>query len=211
MRYLELLAKIKGNIFTILDVSKFFPTEDVQSVRIQLSRFIKKNLIRQIKRGLYCFDPNEIDELELSQRLYQPSYISLETALNYYGIIPDVSQTVTSVALTTTKTIQSDFGVFSYVKIKPILYFGFMKVKSANSNGFYSIACKEKALLDYFYVRKIRTTGDLRLNVSNINMVIYKKYAKNFPKWVRKICIDPESHVTTLQCKQVQDDNFKGN
>lgn len=187
MKYLELKREIRGNIFTFLDVVKHFPHENSQTVRVQLARFVQKGLATRIKRGLYCFDEKKIDELDLAGRLYQPSYISLEAALNFYGIIPDIPQTVTSVTLTTTKRIQNQFGTFSYTKIKPQLYFGFAKVKSATTGAFFNLAKKEKALLDYFYLRKIKSTKDLRLNLKDLDKDSYQQYASSYPDWVQKI------------------------
>jgi len=187
MKFLELKGAIRGNIFTFIEALKHFPKETPQTIKTQVSRFVKKNLLTRIKRGLYCFDPKQIDELELAHRLYQPSYISLETALNFYGIIPDIPQTVTSVTLTTTKQIHNQFGTFSYNKIKPQLYFGFTKVKSPTTSSFFDLAQKEKALLDYFYLRKIKTTKGLRLDLKNLDKSRYQQYVKNYPSWVGKL------------------------
>lgn len=187
MKFLALRNKIKTNIFTFLDVTKFFFEESNHNIRIQLFRFAKKGLIKQIKKGLYCFEENLIDELDLASFLYKPSYISLETALNNYGMIPDIPQIVTSVSLTTSKTIKTQFGRYSYTKIKPSLFFGFTKIESPNSRTFYSLASREKALLDFFYLRKVNTIVELRLNLEDFDFNQYKKYAKNFPQWVQKI------------------------
>ena len=187
MKYLELRKRVKGNVFTFFDVTKFFSAENRQTIKVQLARFVKKGLIKKIKRGLYCFDPKLLDELELASCLYQPSYISLETSLNYYGIIPDIPQGVTSVTITTTKKISNEFGNFYYAKIKPLLFFGYLKVKSPTSEAFFNLARKEKALLDYFYVRKIKKIDDLRLNLKDLNLIRYQEYVKFFPKWVQKI------------------------
>lgn len=187
MKYLELRNKIKLNLFTLVDVLKLFPAESSQLIKFQLSRFAKRKLIFQIKRSLYCFNPGDLDEFELANKLYQPSYISLESALNYYGLIPDIPQTITLVTLTTTKRITNDFGNFSYTKIKPDLFFGFTKIKSSRSLGFFNLAMKEKALLDYFYSRKIKSILELRLTTGQLDYDTYQKFARGFPSWVRKI------------------------
>lgn len=184
MKYLDLRQKIKSNLFTVLDAAKFFPGESEQNIRIQLSRLAKKGLLTNLKRGLYCFDVAALDELNLAGRLYSPSYISLETALNFYGILPDIPQAVTSVTPTTTKTIGTAGLRFSYAKIDPRLYFGYQPLAPI---GF--IAQKEKALLDYFYLRKIRHVEDLRLNLAGFDRIIYQKYGRTFPVWVRRIKI----------------------
>lgn len=187
MKFLELKEKIPKNIFNFLDVLKYFPGEKPQAVRVQLSRFAKKGLVFKIKKGIYCFEEKEIEEFALANYLYRPSYISLESALNFYGMAPDIPQTVTSVTPTTTKRITNQFGAFSYTKIKPLLFFGFMRVKIEREAGFFALAQKEKALLDYFYLRKIKETDDLRLNLKNLDKSLYQKYAQSYPLWVRKI------------------------
>lgn len=187
MKYLELQKNLKTNVFTYLDVVKLFPQESPQLIKTQLARFSRKGLISRIKRGLFCFKEGQLDELELAYFLYQPSYISLETALNYYGIIPDIPRSVTSVCLTTTKKITNQFGCFYYAKIKPALFFGYLKVKSLVSENFFNLARKEKALLDFFYLRKIEKTADLRLDLKDFDIVRYRDYSKVFPRWVQKI------------------------
>ena len=187
MKYLELQRKLKLNLFTLLDVQKLFPEENDHLIKVQISRFRQKRLIAQIKRGLYCFDPSEVDEFYLANKLYQPSYISLETALNYYGLIPDIPQSITSVALTTTKTIKNQFGTFTYTKISQKLFFGFQTVKSAKSSAHFNIASREKSLLDYFYVRKVTSPEEMRLDFGEINQKVYRNFARHFPDWVAKI------------------------
>lgn len=188
MKYLELQGKIKENLFTYLDVLKAFTDEEELAIKTQLYRFVKKGLLTKIKRGIYCFDAKSVDELELADRLYEPSYISLETALNYYGIMPDIPQGITSVNLTTTKKIINKFGSFYYTKIKPSLFFGFISVESA-TGSFFQIAKKEKALLDFFYIRRIKKTDDLRLRLKDIDISVYNKCLGNFPDSVKKIKI----------------------
>ncbi|MBI2641408.1 hypothetical protein HYW87_02320 [Candidatus Roizmanbacteria bacterium] len=187
MKYLEMQRKLKLNLFTLLDVQKLFPEESDHAIKVQLSRFGQKGLMTQIKRGLYCFDQSQVDEFELANKLYQPSYISMETALNYYGLIPDITQSLTSVTLTTTKKIENQFGTFHYVKISRELFFGFQKVRSAKSQSYFNIAVKEKSLLDYLYIRRLKSVKELRLNTSPINFTIFRNYAQHFPAWVRKI------------------------
>jgi predicted transcriptional regulator of viral defense system len=187
MKYLELQQRVRQNIFSFSDVEKYFPTENAHALRTQLSRFVKRGLLKQIKRGLYCFKQETIDELALANILYRPSYISLESALNYYGIIPDVPQAVTSVSPTTSKRLKSDYGIFYYSKIKKELFFGFTKISIPVSARFVQLALKEKALLDYFYIRKIKNIEELRLDIQDLDITRYKKYAASFPNWVQTI------------------------
>jgi predicted transcriptional regulator of viral defense system len=187
MRYLELQKAVETNLFTLADVKKHFPEESDGGVKMQLSRFKKRGLIFSLKRGIYCFDPQKIDELQLANKLYRPSYVSMETALRFYGMIPDVPQEVVSVNPLTLRKFQTDFGRFVYHKIKKELFWGYRKLSHGERRGHFLIAEKEKALLDYFYLRKIKVTADLRLELSEIDFQLYQEYAKHFPAWVRKI------------------------
>lgn len=189
MRYLDFKAKIKTNIFTVLDAQKYFPKEDASAIKTQLSRFAVRGLIASIKRGLYCFDPKAVDEFVLAHLLYQPSYVSAESALHYYGIIPDIPQAVTSVTVTTSKRIKSSLGLFLYSKIKFELFFGYDTILSPGSAYSFSIAQKEKALLDYLYLRKIKNIKDARLRFGDFNRSHYRALSKSFPAWVQAVKI----------------------
>jgi len=190
MKYLELRNRIKENLFTVFDIKKHFYDESEVLLKTQLSRFRAKGLIVKIKRGLYCFDATTVEEFELAGELYKPSYISLESALNYYGGIPDIPQSVTCISLTNTKKISNQFGTFHYNKIKRELFWGYQSRAGIRGGGNFLIADRQKALLDFFYIRKIRSLEDLRLDLGGFDFDIYRKYAKFFPDWVQRIKIN---------------------
>lgn len=189
MRFFDFKEKIKTNIFSVLDVQKYFPGESASTVKTQLSRFAARGLIVSIRRGLYCFDPKAVDEFVLAHLLYQPSYISAESALHYYGIIPDIPQAVTSVTVTTSKSIKSSLGLFLYSKVKREIFFGYSAISSPDSAYSFNIAQKEKALLDYLYLRSIRNVKDARLNLEGFDWSRYRAWSKSFPAWVQAIKI----------------------
>lgn len=190
MKYLELKERISQNIFSLLDVLKLFPEEKLSNLRTQLYRFAKKKLIFQLKRAVYCFDLRKVEDFVLANILQPSSYISLESGLSYFGIIPDVALTITSVTLARPKKISREASNFIYVKIKPDLFFGYQQVKSSEGEAFFSVAHKEKALLDFFYLRKIKKIQGMRLKLEGLDRKLYRQYAASFPEWVRKIKID---------------------
>lgn len=185
MKFLSLVGKIKSNIFTFSDIAKYFPNEADYLLKTQISRFLKRRLIFQIKRGIYCFDQEKIDQLELAYLLYKPSYISLETALFYYGLLPDIPQLVTSVTPITTKKIKTMFGLYHFTKIRQDLFFAYKIIPSLNGN--FLLAKKEKALLDYLYLRKLKNLDELRLDLKAFDKKLLKNYVKYYPHWVQKI------------------------
>lgn len=187
MTFKELSLRIKIPIFTQNDVAKVFSSEKPAHINTQLHRFIKRGEIISLKRGLYTFPTATIDEFALATKIYTPSYVSLESALNAFGIIPDIPFTVTSISPITTKQIQNSFGNFLYSKIKKELFFGYTKVKDAQSGIYYNMAEPEKALLDYIYIRKITNLEEARVDVADLDKKKLKSFATHFPEWVGKV------------------------
>lgn len=173
-------------LFFDYQVERLFPDEPKRLVSIQLARFAKAGALVRLRRGLYEFTHAKIDEMVLANFIYRPSYISLESALNYYGIIPDVVQNVTSVSPVTTRTFRTSRGVFIYSKIMKNLYFGWQTVKDGKSDLSFLIAEPEKALLDYIYIRRIRDLTDQRIDFETIDPKKLIKYSRIFPSWVIK-------------------------
>ncbi|MBI3558948.1 hypothetical protein HY085_01000 [Candidatus Gottesmanbacteria bacterium] len=172
MTFLELQGKIKTPLFTIVDAAKYFPKDSADLIRIQLHRFIKKGYLREIKRGLYQFSDREADEFFLANTIYEPSYVSLESALNYWGIIPDIpAGGVTSVSPVTTKEFSTTAGRFFYHKLDKKLFWGYSLIP-------FRMAFPEKALLDYTYLRGKKAVQGLRVDWSKVDRVKYKKFAK---------------------------------
>jgi hypothetical protein len=95
--------------------------------------------------------PDESTLFEISNLIYSPSYVSLESALSYYGLIPEAVFSINSVSTRKTAVFKTPLAVFNYRKIKKSLFFGYILQKYNNKS--YKIASPEKAILDYFYHR----------------------------------------------------------
>ncbi|HHD92338.1 MAG TPA: hypothetical protein ENL06_01780 [Candidatus Portnoybacteria bacterium] len=125
---------------------------------------------------------NNIDVLLMANEL-NDSYISLEFALSFYQIIPEIAQSITSVSKDRQEEVENDFGAFYYHKITPKLFTGFTLLESTIKKGrFIRIAKPEKALFDLIYFRSdLRNTEDfdsLRLNLDKIKIRDFRKYIK---------------------------------
>ena len=181
----NLKQKINTPYFFNHQVERAFPEESKHSINIQLSRMLNRGNLVALKRGLYIFTDEEVSEFTISNLLYSPSYVSLESALNIYGIIPDIVQNVTAVTPTTTKNFNTSKGTYLYSKITSNLFFGYTYQKIANL--YYKIAKPEKALLDYIYVRKISDLSSSRLNFDNIRHANLQRFMPPFPGWVKSV------------------------
>lgn len=124
----------------------------------------------------------------LANRIYEPSYISRESALAYYNIIPESVLGITSVSSRKTRQFESKWGRFSYRSIKPELMFGYRVVELGKTVK-YKIAHLEKAILDYLYwnteIASIEDYEGLRWNSQELaglgaNNHTLEKYLKIF-------------------------------
>ena len=184
----ELREKVKISVFSRNDIAKLFPNEPENQINTQISRMIKRGDLIGIKRGLYSFPNLKIDEFVLANKLSTPSYVSLESALNVYEIIPDIAVNVTSVTTITPKELNTPLGTYVYSKLAKDLFFGYKNVQDSEGGFFYQIALPEKALLDYVYIRRIRGLTESRIDMNRLNMRLLKKFGKFYPEWVRNVC-----------------------
>lgn len=107
-----------------------------------------------LRRGWYAFSdyvskPGYANYVAC--KMYAPSYVSLFTALSYYGIIPEAVVDITCVTTQKTASFQNKFGKYSYQSIKPSLYFGFEPKKMLDGN-YFLMATPEKAIVDLLYL-----------------------------------------------------------
>ena len=118
----------------------------------KIKREIDKGRIIPLVRGLYETDKN-VSRLYLSSYIYGPSYISFDTALSYYGMIPEAVYIYTSATFNKRKTKRytNFFGTFQYRDIPKKAYsFG---INTKEENGYvYYIGTREKALCDKLYI-----------------------------------------------------------
>lgn len=141
-------------LFSLEDVLKWFPKANRSTVKNQLKNWTAKGYLSRLKKNLYFLaEAKGEEEFFLANYLYQPSYVSLESALNYYGLIPDVPLAVTSVTRKKTQEFKNELGLFLYRSVKPALFFGWEKV-GIEGRQFFLIAKPEKALFDYLYLNQ---------------------------------------------------------
>lgn len=166
MQYLELKRQLKDFlIFSLDDIKKVDPA----FYRRRLNEWQDKGYIKKVIKEYYIFSDLEINESVLfviANRIFDPSYISLEMALSFYGLIPESVYEITSVSSRKTYTFNSQLAKFNYRKIKPELMFGYQLVKYQSHS--FKMAEIEKAILDFFYVNSKLKTNDefeeLRIN-----------------------------------------------
>lgn len=155
--------------FSVREVEQLYPGFE----RENLLNWQKKGRIVRIRNGWYSVTGRISSEEHLywvANKIYRPSYVSLETAFSHYGWIPEAVFTITSISTQKTQTFDTPVGHFRYSSVKPSLFFGYRLLMP---EGFGTkIAEPEKALLDFLYLRpKISAIPDfegLRLNLDQM-------------------------------------------
>ena len=122
-----------------------------------LKRAMKSGEVVRIHRGLYCLATKylrqKVDPFVLAQRIYGPSYISLETALSYHGWIPEAVYTITSTSLDRSREFDTPLGHFSFTRVPQVTFY--MEVTRVEKDGSFLLASPLKALADYVHVHKL--------------------------------------------------------
>jgi len=158
-------------------------------IRVQISRWRKSGKLIQLKRGVYLLAQRyrKIDVYTpyIASLLKKPSYISLEKALEFHGLIPEKITVYTSVTTKRPAKFISKAGVFDYRHIKKSLFWGYESVSMNKQTAF--AAFPEKALLDLIYLKKTGVSlaylEELRLqNTEKINLDKLSEFARRFKK-----------------------------
>ncbi|HEV2482409.1 MAG TPA: hypothetical protein VGS79_22245 [Puia sp.] len=133
---------------------------------------IKDGLLEQVKRGLYVagpkVTPSKPDPFLIANHILGPSYVSLESALSYHGLIPEKVYEITSVTTKATRKFSTQLGIYSYTRL-PLPYYSYgIKSIGIDEQQRFLIASPEKALFD-----KIITTAgvDFRSKVSVLSYI----------------------------------------
>ncbi len=130
--------------------------------RNNMVRWTRKGYLIRLRQGVYTFPEYKAvpdAAAYFAGRMYSPSYISLHSALSFYGLIPEALVQVTSVTSLKTATFTNGFGDFSYRSVKPELMFGYEPRKVMDGRSL-SFATREKAVLDLLYLYPFYNTEE---------------------------------------------------
>jgi predicted transcriptional regulator of viral defense system len=177
-------------IFSGLEFQRLFQVSKT-AVASFLFHHCRNGLFVRLKNGLYALSTRLPSEEEIANRLYEPSYLSLDYILARHGVIPETIYTVTSVTTMPTRRFVVEGKAYEYYTIKREAYTGYRPEKI---NGRVAlIASPEKALVDYLYFvhLKKRSLND-RLDFSRLSKKTILEYAalfqrSRFSKMVKEI------------------------
>ena len=125
----------------------------------KIGDWVEKGYLIQLRRGLYIPGPNSgliLPELfTISNHLYGPSYISLESALSFWGLLPERVFGVYAISLQRSKVMETPVGRFEYRNMSDRYYYLGVNSISLTSKQRVLMANKEKAVID----KIVLTTG----------------------------------------------------
>lgn len=184
VKALQTLQASGKKCFSSADLQKILQVADSNYSHVQAARLVKEGVIERVRRGWYILASNRPSDFELANVFYGPSYVSLNSALNFYGILVQSPQEVISVATGSARKLEAGGKIFSYVHLNQKYYGDYQK------SGDFLIASPEKALIDaMFFVALGRASLsveelDLRLidknKVKQIASKITNKAFKNY-------------------------------
>lgn len=184
MKYEDLLNKVSEvPCFT----AKFLAAGgDLSQIRLQLDRWVKSHKVIKIHKGLYTlaelYSKVKPEPLYVANYLKSASYVSLQSALAWYGMIPEFVPETTSVTTGRPQTLKTPIGRFSYRHINKSFFWGYQQIEVTAGQKVF-IARPEKALLDLVYLtpggNKKEFIEELRLqNFEQIDRTILREFAE---------------------------------
>ncbi|MFH0777964.1 MAG: type IV toxin-antitoxin system AbiEi family antitoxin domain-containing protein [Candidatus Eisenbacteria bacterium] len=154
MKWRDLLASLGGEpVFS----ASLLQTGDVnrRELSVQLSRWVRSGRLIQLRRGVYAiakpYQRTQPHPFLVANTLRKNSYVSLQSALAFHGLIPEYVPVYISVTSGRSEQLETALGTFSYHRIKPDYLFGFRQQEVAPKQQAF-VAVPEKALIDLVYL-----------------------------------------------------------
>lgn len=170
---IQIMQKSGKRIFSTSDLRNLFNVENTNTLNKQIRGLIGADVIVRISKGYYYLTSDKPSVFELAHIIYHPSYISLDSALNYYGILIQTPQEITSVTTKLATVVDKDSKRFSYSHLDQKYFTDYQKIEG------FLIATPEKALIDaMFFVALGRGSLAIEeLNLASINKHKVKELA----------------------------------
>ena len=180
-------------------------------IRRQLSAWVNTGKIIQLRRGLYVlaqpFQKISPHPFLVANRLQFPSYVSYQTALAYYGLIPEGIYTPVSATTRRPGKWETKIGVFQYHHVQPGWFNGYTSLKLDEQQTAF-IAQPEKALLDLILLTPQGDSSAFldELRLRNLNILDLSRM-EGMVNQVKK----PKLNRFFINFQELVQENIKGN
>lgn len=171
----------------------------------KVSRMEKNGELLRIKKGLFVVSP-EIHRMTISKELianhlYGPSYLSLESALSFYKLIPERVHTVRSMTSKRSKSYTTPLGIFDYTSAPKEYFQVGIRQEIVNERFAFLIASPEKAICDLIVATsglRIQSVKAMQIYLEE-DMRIDLAAIENFDLQIVRQCIDSGRKKTELK------------
>lgn len=165
-------------IFTPFQFKELFEVSNSAAQKF-IHQHTKKDLFVKLRNGLYALKNEDISTFQVANKIYSPSYISLESALSYYNILPETTYGITSITAKPNREFIALNLSFTYSRIKKSCFCDYY-LQTENNHSFL-IAEPEKALVDYLYLVSLNKKAlNQRLDISKLNKDKIKNWSDLF-------------------------------
>jgi predicted transcriptional regulator of viral defense system len=143
------LEEFRNTPIRMQDLSSVYP--GCVNLAMKAKRLCSAGEIVRLKKGLYVINPRvsrvQISPFLVANHIYGPSYVSMQSALRYYGLIPEAVYSVQSMTTGVARNYVNEIGTFSYVRV-PAAYYQIGVTIKEELGASFMIASPEKALSD---------------------------------------------------------------
>ncbi len=142
-----------------------------------LNRLTRQNILQKLERDKYLRVGGHVHDFRIANFLYEPSYVSLEAALNFHGVLSQFPYEIASMTTRKPVTKTIDEKTYRYARIKKMFFWGYEPAQG------FLIAQPEKALLDLLYLmsKGLAIVHTDELDTSKLDRARFDLYAKKFP------------------------------
>ena len=188
MNQVNKIKKLENLSYFNKDTISQYVNAKTNTLSTDINRWIKNDILIQLKKGFYVTS-NYYERLQnktlylefISNKLREPSYLSLEYILQKHSILTESVYAITSITIKSSRIYKNKLGLSIYRNIKDILFTGFNIIES---NGFaIKEATKAKALFDWMYLKLLRIKKfdlslleSFRLNLENFKPKEFKEF-----------------------------------
>ncbi|HPC94564.1 MAG TPA: type IV toxin-antitoxin system AbiEi family antitoxin domain-containing protein [Sedimentisphaerales bacterium] len=160
--------------------------DSLPALRLQLSRWVKAGKLIQLAKGLYTlaepYRKVRVHPFVLANAMKKASYVSLQSALAHFGMIPEHVPTVTSVTTQRPQRVETPLGAFAFRRIKKSWFHSYKQVDLGRGQQAF-VATPEKALLDLVYLTagsdSLDLLTELRLqNLERLDLAVLTSLAE---------------------------------
>lgn len=193
MRLVDVLARLLATrqpVLRTVDVAALLGVEPAHASQL-LRRLADAGHLVSLARARWAF-PEKVDRAALSMYLAAPfpAYVSLQSALHYYGMIAQVPAITYAVSLARTRRFETPLGTVSLHHIDPSFFFGY---EAVGKNAI-AMATPEKALLDVLYLSPAKTRLFAALPEvewpREFNVARARKMIRRIPYAKRRVLVD---------------------